>query len=126
MADVGDTGRIDRSRVEVVAKLMAKAVSTEHDAETAALVERSYGLLARVLSDYELNGGGAAGARRRERRLIRDRRRAQRDRLYGTGSSGSPVVSATDGTERYREIAQDTDRRHDGDGDDGRGKPLSL
>jgi len=123
MAGGGDVGRIDRSRVEVVAKLMAKAVSTEHDAEAAALVERSYGLLAQVLSDYELHGTGGAAARRRERRLIRDRRRAQRNRVYGTGSSGSPVLSASDGTERYREIAQDTDTRRDGDG---LGTPLSL
>jgi len=123
MPDVGDAGRIDRSRVEVVAKLMAKAASTDHDAEVAALVERSYGLLARILSDYELQGAGAAAARRRERRLIRDRRRAQRDRLYGAGSASSPVVSPSDGTERYREIDQDTDVRRRGD--DG-GRPLSL
>ena len=71
---------LDRATIDQVAKMMAKARSTEYDAEAVALVERAYSLLARVLSDYDQVSGAAS---RRERRLIRDRRRGRRDRVYG-------------------------------------------
>jgi hypothetical protein len=123
MGDVGGAGALDRTTVEVVAKLMAKAQSTEYDTEAVALVERSYGLLARVLSDYDL-AVDQRGGRRRERRLIRDRRKARRDRLYGDRPAASPVTSASDGTERYREVADAV--RRQADGTEGRGTAVSL
>jgi hypothetical protein len=114
---------LDRATIDQVAKLMAKAKSTEYDAEAVALVERAYSLLARVLSDFD-QVSGAAG--RRERRLIRDRRRGRRDRVYGDRPAASPVASPTDGTERYREIAADT-RGHGGqEAESGGGTAVSL
>ena len=111
---VDDSGHLDRARIEVVAKLMAKAVSTVHGPEAVALVERSYGLLAQVLSDFDESAAGVAGGgRRRERRLIRDRRRARRDRLSEYGSPGGAHASATGGTERYLEVARGTATRRD-------------
>jgi hypothetical protein len=44
---------VDKSEVEMAAKLLAKAASTEYDAEAIALVERSYGALAKTLTDYD-------------------------------------------------------------------------
>jgi hypothetical protein len=123
MAEASGAGHLDRTTVEVVAKLMAKAQSTGYDSEAVALVERSYSLLARVLSDYDLSTGD--GSRRRERRLMRDRRKGRRDRLYGDRPAATPVVSASDGTERYRQVA-DAVRREGTDGPEGRGTAVSL
>jgi len=125
MAEAGGAG-LDRSTIDQVAKMMAKARSTEHEPEAVALVERAYSLLARVLSDYDL-ASGAPG--RRERRFIRDRRKGRRDRVYGDRPAAGPVVSPGDGTERYREIAADTRRQagRGGEGDgDGGGTAVSL
>ena len=121
MADTGDAG-LDRSKIDQVAKMMTKARSTEYDAEAVALVERAYSLLARLLSEYD-QASGAPG--RRERRLIRDRRKGRRDRVYGDRPAAAPVVSPSDGTERYREIAADT-RRQAGLSGEGGGTAVSL
>jgi len=120
--DAGTAGGLDRATVETVAKLMAKAHSTEYDSEAVALIERSYGLLARVLTDYD---AAAGDGRRRERRLMRDRRKGRRDRLYGDRPAASPVVSPSDGSERYREVA-DAIRREGGGAVAGPGTPMSL
>ncbi|HUO49547.1 MAG TPA: DUF2786 domain-containing protein [Acidimicrobiales bacterium] len=114
---------LDRATIDQVAKLMAKARSTEYDPEAVALVERAYSLLAQVLSDYD-QVSGAVG--RRERRLIRDRRRGRRDRVYGERPPASPATSPTDGTERYREIAADTRRQGGPEAAEGGGTAVSL
>jgi hypothetical protein len=121
MAEQQGSG-LDRAAIDQVAKLMAKATSTDYDAEAVALVERAYSLLAGVLSHYDQVSGTAG---RRERRLIKDRRRGRRDRVYGERPAASPVTSPTDGTERYREIAADT-RRPGDDGEPGGGTAVSL
>jgi hypothetical protein len=113
---------LDRATIDQVAKMMAKASSTEYDAEAIALVERAYSQLAGVLSDYDQVSGTAG---RRERRLIKDRRRGRRGRVYGDRPAASPATSPTDGTERYREIAADTRRQGD-DGTSGGGTAVSL
>ena len=59
--------------VQTAAKLLAKAQSTTSDPEAIALVERSYGLLARAITAYDLEHDH--GPRRRERRRLPDRRR---------------------------------------------------
>jgi hypothetical protein len=87
---------IDRSNVRMAAKLLAKAQDTPFEAEAAALAEKAYVLLAEFLN--ELEAGEVAGGRRRERRLLHDRRAARR--LFGWRSS--PSRSAANPAERYR------------------------
>jgi hypothetical protein len=66
---------LDRSGITTAIRLLAKAESTDSDDEARALALRSYSLLAQVINTYELADGGAPrGARRRERRLLSDRR----------------------------------------------------
>ncbi len=70
---------MSRELVQTAAKLLAKAQSTTSDFEAIALVERSYGLLAQVITDYDLaHDNGPAALRRRERRRLRERRRRPR------------------------------------------------
>lgn len=108
MDDPGGSGSLDSSKIELVAKLLDKASSTKYEAEALALVERSYSLLAEVISRYDQKTQGGGG-RRRERRLLRDRRRGSRSPLYGfVGSDG-----AKDAAERYRQIADATGPRTD-------------
>jgi hypothetical protein len=99
----GGSGSIDRSKIELVAKLLDKACSTEYEAEAITLVERSYSLLAEVISRYDEQTQGS-GNRRRERRLLADRRRGLRAPPYGYVH----VESAKEGAERYRQIADAT------------------
>ena len=66
---------LDRSGITTAIRLLAKAESTDSDDEAIALTLRSYSLLAQVMNTYDLADGGAPrGARRRERRLLSDRR----------------------------------------------------
>jgi hypothetical protein len=68
---------LDRSGITTAIRLLAKAESTDSDDEAIALALRCYCLLAQVINIYDLTGGGAPkGARRRERRLLSDRRTA--------------------------------------------------
>lgn len=64
-------GGDDRSKVGLAAKLLAKAESTDSHEEAVSLTLRAYSTLADWLSACESHAGGA---RRRERRLLRDRR----------------------------------------------------
>jgi hypothetical protein len=69
---------VDRSELRTAALLLAKAESTNSDDEAAALALRSYRLLASFLNAYEDSKGEANGAaRKRERRLLKDRRSAR-------------------------------------------------
>jgi hypothetical protein len=76
---------IDRKNLELAASLIAKARRTDFDGEAIALVEKSYSLLAKVITAYdEAAGPAASGPRRRERRLLRDRRATRRLTSFGT------------------------------------------
>lgn len=61
----------DRSEVRLAVKLLAKAVSTDSREEAVALAARAYSAVAAWLNACEAEGGTP---RRRERRLLRDRR----------------------------------------------------
>jgi hypothetical protein len=66
---------LDRSGITTAIRLLAKAESTDSDDEAIALALRSYSLLAQAINAYDLGAAGPAkGARRRERRLLSDRR----------------------------------------------------
>ncbi len=76
---------IDRKNLELAGSLIAKAQRTDFDGEAIALVEKSYSLLAKVITAYDDTVDPAAsGPRRRERRLLRDRRAARRLTVFGT------------------------------------------
>jgi hypothetical protein len=83
---------MDRKNMELAASLLAKALRTDFDGEAIALVEKSYSLLAKVITAYDDSLGPApTGARRRERRLLRDRRATEAPRpLRDIRSQGRP------------------------------------
>jgi hypothetical protein len=89
---------IDRSNVRLAAKLLAKAQDTAFEAEAAALAEKAYVLLAEYLNEFEASEARTAGGRRRERRLLHDRRATRR--LFSWRPS--PTRAATSPAERYR------------------------
>lgn len=62
-------------RITRVAKLLAKAESTNSDPEALALLEKCYRELAQVVNDLDrIAGPPAPGSRPRERRFMFDRR----------------------------------------------------
>lgn len=65
----------DRREVALAAKLLAKAESTDSDEEAMSLALRAYSLVAEWLNRQE---AGQGGPRRRERRLLVDRRSLRR------------------------------------------------
>ncbi len=66
---------IDRKTLDLAGSLIAKAQRTDFDGEAIAFVEKSYSLLAKVITTYdEAVTPPGTGTRRRERRLLRDRR----------------------------------------------------
>lgn len=97
---------MDRSNLRLAAKLLAKAERTEFEAEAAALAEKAYVLLAEYLNGFEGREGldpiGSAG-RRRERRLLRDRRTTRR--IFGRRSPGA----AADAEATYGREGRDAD-----------------
>jgi hypothetical protein len=68
---------MDRATIEKVAKLLAKAESTNSEPEAIALIEKCYRMLAEVINEYDQRSGDANGPRRRERRHLFDRRRSR-------------------------------------------------
>jgi hypothetical protein len=100
---------MSRELVQTAAKLLAKAQSTTSEYEAIALVERSYGLLAQVINEFDLEHDGSPGSgRRRERRRLHERRRRLRD---GTddgseNGTGSPALIG-DFIARYRRASGD-------------------
>jgi hypothetical protein len=100
---------MDRKSLELAANLLAKARSTDFDVEAVALVEKSYVLLAKVITDFDESADASkSGPRRRERRHLRDRRATRRMGLFGgSGRSGDPAVT-------YRQL--DEDLRSNGEG----------
>jgi hypothetical protein len=93
---------MDRRNMELAGQLLAKAQRTDFDAEAIALVEKSYALLAKVITafDDELDPTHS-GPRRRERRLLRDRRATRRLGLFGGSGRG------VDAARTYRQLAED-------------------
>jgi hypothetical protein len=100
---------MDRKNMELASQLLAKAQRTDFDAEAIALVEKSYALLAKVITAFDdAVDPSHSGPRRRERRLLRDRRATRRLGLFGGSARGvDPAVT-------YRQLAEDL--RPQGDG----------
>ena len=93
---------MDRKNMELAANLLAKALRTDFDPEAIALLEKSYSLLAKVITAYDDSVGPASpGGRRRERRLLRDRRATRRLGLFGTPDRKADPAGA------YRRLDQD-------------------
>jgi hypothetical protein len=93
---------MDREKLRLAAKLLAKALDTNFDAEAAALTEKAYRLLAEFLNAYEAEAGSTGVARRRERRHLRDRRAQWR--VFGwRGTTGGADPATT-----YRRRAEET------------------
>jgi hypothetical protein len=101
---------MDRRNMELAAQLLAKAQRTDFDAEAIALVEKSYALLAKVITAFDDEADPThAGPRRRERRLLRDRRAARRLGLFGTSgrdvsTGGRRFSAAGRGPYRFRSL----------------------
>jgi hypothetical protein len=88
--------------MERAASLLAKAQSTSFDAEAIALVEKSYSLLASIITTFdETSDPTAPGVRRRERRLLRDRRATRRFGIFATPGRGADPAST------YGQLAKD-------------------
>jgi hypothetical protein len=99
---------MDRKNIDLAAHLLAKAQRTDFDAEAIAFVEKSYSLLAKVITAFDEADPAHTGPRRRERRLLRDRRAARRLGLFGvSGRAVDPAVT-------YRQSAEDLQPRRDG------------
>ncbi len=100
---------MDRSKLRLASKLLAKAQETDFDAEAAALAEKAYRLLAEILNAYEGETGSTGVARRRERRQLRDRRTQRR--IFGWRAPGA----GTDPAATYRRRAEWTESRNEGE-----------
>ncbi len=99
---------IDRKTLDLAGNLIAKAQRTDFDGEAIALVEKSYSLLAKVITAYDDAAPTAgAGVRRRERRLLRDRRATRRLTIFG--SSGRKANPA----DAYRQLDQTQGQQND-------------
>ena len=99
---------IDRKTLDLAGSLIAKAQRTDFDGEAIALVEKSYSLLAKVITAYDDAAAPAgAGARRRERRLLRDRRATRRLAIFGSSDRKANPADA------YRELDQKQKQQND-------------
>lgn len=66
---------MERNGLKRAAKLLDKAVSTDSEHEAVALAEHAYRLVARAITEYDIERGETVfGTPRRERRLLADRR----------------------------------------------------
>jgi hypothetical protein len=109
MITAEEGANMDRRNMELAAQLLAKAQRTDFDAEAIALVEKSYSLLAKVITAFDDEVDPThAGPRKRERRLLRDRRATRRLGLFGGSGRG------VDAARSYRQLAEDL--RPQGDG----------
>jgi hypothetical protein len=97
-----DSRTFDRAQLRLAAQLLAKAEGTEVDVEAVAFIERSYRLLAQVITAHDVAVGDTSfGPRRRERRLLRDRR-------AGRPRGGSErAVAAANPIVNYRSVARE-------------------
>jgi len=67
---------MEKDPLALATRLLVKAQGTTFDAEAAALTGKAYRLLAEALNSYEDTAAPAGAVRKRERRLLRDRRSA--------------------------------------------------
>jgi hypothetical protein len=117
-----EIAEMDRGQLRVASGLLAKAQSTDSDAEAAALAEKTYALLAKFLNTYDNDQLRATGRpRRRERRLLRDRRADRRGEPHGEKprserrSEAAPEPAARpDPAAAYRRSTENPRRRGDG------------
>jgi hypothetical protein len=95
---------MDRPTIQKVAKLLAKAESTDSEPEAIALVEKCYGILAQLLTEHDAASRveSPAGPRRRERRRLFDRRGS---RLAEATWTSEPSAAAA----RYRRSTDEPD-----------------
>lgn len=101
---------MDRSNMQRAAKLLAKAQGTQFDPEAIALVEKSYRILADVITAYEDEEEETsvdARSGRRERRYLRDRRGKRRLGPYKAPSDAPDPAAA------YRQRSQGSRSRDD-------------
>jgi hypothetical protein len=99
---------LDRRSMERAANLLAKAQSTSFDAEAIALVEKSYSLLASIITTFdETSDPNTPGVRRRERRLLRDRRATRRFGLFSAPGRGADPATT------YGQLAKDPPLPHE-------------
>jgi hypothetical protein len=108
---------MDRGQLRVASGLLAKAQSTDSDAEAAALAEKTYALLAKFLNTYDNDQLRTTGRpRRRERRLLRDRRADRRgeprDERRSEPAPAPPP--RPDPAAAYRRLTENPRRRGDG------------
>ncbi len=83
---------MDRRNLALAAKLLAKAQDTAFEAEATAAAEKAYELLAQFLNGIEEDEPRRGLGRRRERRLLHDRRTARR--MFGRRASrGDPEAT---------------------------------
>src|ERR1700729_1386368 len=100
---------MDRGRGEQAAKLLAKAASTDSDAESMALIEHTYGLLAKGITEHVTEQGETSGPGGFERRLVPDRRRAASsypisDRAAHAGALYSETAMITYRSEQHTRV----------------------
>jgi hypothetical protein len=69
---------MEKDPLALATRLLVKAQGTTFDAEAAALTGKAYRLLAEALNSYEDRAAPTGAIRKRERRLLRDRRTAPR------------------------------------------------
>lgn len=67
---------MEKDPLALATRLLVKAQGTTFDAEAAALTGKAYRLLAKALNSYEDKVASTGAVRKRERRLLRDRRSA--------------------------------------------------
>jgi hypothetical protein len=67
---------MEKDPLALATRLLVKAQGTTFDAEAAALTGKAYRLLAEALNGYEDTAASTGAVRKRERRLLRDRRSA--------------------------------------------------
>ncbi len=92
---------LDRCRLDVASALLAKAGSTKSSEEAVALAQKCYRLLAEHINDYEdMVDAAVPGPRKRERRLLQDRRRS-----FPAPGSSSPSTQRPSGVDWYRSSA---------------------
>ncbi|MGD0882163.1 MAG: hypothetical protein ABSB09_11405 [Acidimicrobiales bacterium] len=91
---------MDRQNMHRAAQLLAKAQSTEFEAEAITLVEKCYVLLATVIGEFE-EQSEPASPRKRDRRHLRDRRSSRRH------GAAVPLRLGADPAGNYRRAAED-------------------
>lgn len=67
---------MEKDPLALATRLLVKAQGTTFDAEAAALTGKAYRLLADTLNSYEDTAPSTGAVRKRERRLLSDRRSA--------------------------------------------------